>query len=191
MNTHKRIQTLSIAALLIAVGTVIPLFMPKIIIGPMSFTLASHVAVMIALFISPAVAIAVSLGTTLGFMIAGFPFVVVMRALSHVIWALAGAMYIKKNPDIFETPLKAVRFNLAIALLHAIGEMIVVVPFYFGAGMYVQTFSYMVFGLVGLGTLVHSAVDFVITLVVWKALSQNASIAKIANVKKVYLIKNA
>ena len=49
----------------------------------------------------------------------------------------------------------------------------------------------MVFGLVGLGTLVHSAVDFVITLVVWKALSQNASIAKIANVKKVYLIKNA
>ena len=56
MNTHKRIQTLSIAALLIAVGTVIPLFMPKIIIGPMSFTLASHVAVMIALFISPAVA---------------------------------------------------------------------------------------------------------------------------------------
>ena len=191
MNTHKRIQTLSIAALLIAVGTVIPLFMPKIIIGPMSFTLASHVAVMIALFISPAVAIAVSLGTTLGFMIAGFPFVVVMRALSHVIWALAGAMYIKKNPDIFETPLKAVRFNLAIAFLHAIGEMIVVVPFYFGAGMDVQTFSYMVFGLVGLGTLVHSAVDFVITLVVWKALSQNASIAKIANVKKVYLIKNA
>ena len=78
MNTHKKIQTLSIAALLIAVGTVIPLFMPKIIIGPMSFTLASHVAVMIALFISPAVAIAVSLGTTLGFMIAGFPFVVVM-----------------------------------------------------------------------------------------------------------------
>ena len=75
--------------------------------------------------------------------------------------------------------------------MHAIGEMIVVVPFYFGAGMDVQTFSYMVFGLVGLGTLVHSAVDFVITLVVWKALSQNASIAKIANVKKVYLIKNA
>lgn len=191
MNTHKKIQTLSIAALLIAVGTVIPLFMPKIIIGPMSFTLASHVAVMIALFISPAVAIAVSLGTTLGFMIAGFPFVVVMRALSHVIWAFVGAMYIKKNPNLFETPFKAVRFNLAIALLHAIGEMVVVVPFYFGAGMDVQTFCYMVFGLVGLGTLVHSAVDFVITLVVWKALSQNASIAKIANVKKVYLIKNA
>ena len=38
MNTHKRIQTLSIAALLIAVGTVIPLFMPKIIIGPCSLS---------------------------------------------------------------------------------------------------------------------------------------------------------
>ena len=47
----------------------------------------------------------------------------------------------------------------------------------------------MVFGLVGLGTLVHSAVDFVITLVVWKALSQNASIAKLQTLKKFILLK--
>lgn len=191
MNTHKKIQTLTIAALLIAIGTVIPSFMPKVVIGPMSFTLASHVAVMIALFISPAVAISVSLGTTLGFMIAGFPFVVVLRALSHVIWAVVGSLYIQKNPNIFETPLKTLKFNLMMACLHAIGEMIVVIPFYYGAGMDVQTFCYMVFGLVGLGTLIHSSVDFAISLVVWKALSQNSSIAKIANVKKVYLIKNA
>lgn len=191
MNTHKKIQTLTIAALLIAVGTVIPSFMPKVIVGPMSFTLASHVAVMIALFISPSVAISVALGTTLGFLMAGFPFVVVLRALSHVIWAFAGSLYIQKNPNIFEKPLKALQFNLFIAILHAIGEMVVVIPFYRGAGMDVQAFCYMVFGLVGIGTIIHSSVDFIISLVVWKALSQNSSIAKISNVKKVYLIKNA
>ena len=59
MKSHKHMQVFVLASLLIAVGTVIPMLMPKIIIGPMSFTLASHVAVMIAIFISPAVAIAV------------------------------------------------------------------------------------------------------------------------------------
>lgn len=69
--------------------------------------------------------------------------------------------------------------------------MIVVIPFYWGAGMDLQAFIYMVFGLVGLGTIIHSSVDFVISLVVWKVLSKNASIANIANVKTVYLVKNA
>lgn len=191
MNTHKKIYTLTLSAILIAVGTVIPLFMPRVIVGPMSFTLASHVAVMIALFISPSVAVTVALGTTLGFVIAGFPFVVVLRALTHVVWALVGSMYIQKYPETFESPVKSVVFNLGIALLHAVGEMIVVIPFYWGNGMDVQAFCYMIFGLVGLGTLIHSSVDFMISLVTWKVLSKNSSIANISNVKNVYFIKNA
>ena len=47
MKSHKHMQVFVLASLLIAVGTIIPMLMPKIIIGPMSFTLASHVAVMI------------------------------------------------------------------------------------------------------------------------------------------------
>lgn len=191
MNTHKKIYTMTLSAILIAVGTVIPMFMPKVIVGPMSFTLASHVAVMLALFISPSVAIAVALGTTLGFFIAGFPLVVVIRALSHVIWAFLGAYYVKKYPQTFESPLKTILFNLAIAGMHAVGEMIAVIPFYYGTGMDIQTFCYMVFGLVGLGTIIHSSVDFGISLVVWKVLSKNASIANVSNVKKVYFMKNA
>lgn len=191
MNTHKKIYTMTLSAILIAVGTVIPMFMPRVIVGPMSFTLASHVAVMLALFISPSVAIAVALGTTLGFFFSGLPLVVVIRALSHVIWAFLGAYYVKKYPQTFESPLKTILFNLAIAGMHAVGEMIAVVPFYYGAGMDVQTFCYMVFGLVGLGTIIHSSVDFGISLVVWKVLSKNASIANVSNVKKVYFMKNA
>ena len=191
MNTHKKIYTLTLSAILIAVGTVIPLFMPKVIVGPMSFTLASHVAVMLALFISPSVAAAVALGTTLVFLIAGFQFVVVLRALTHVVWALVGSLYVQKHPETFQSPAKSILFNLGIALLHAIGEMIVVVPFYWGTGMDMQTFCYMVFGLVGLGTIIHSSVDFMISLVTWKVLSKYSCIANISNVKNVYLIKNA
>lgn len=192
MNTHKKILTMTLSALLIAIGIVIPMISPiKVTIGPMSFTLASHVAIMIALFVSPTVAVAVALGTTLGFFLAGFPDVVVLRALSHVIWAFVGAFYVQKNPDLFKSLVKTLIFNLAIALLHAVGEIIVVIPFYYSAGMDVQAFFYMVFGLVGLGTVVHSSVDFVISLIVWKALSEKTSIVNVSSVKKVYLIKNA
>lgn len=192
MNTHKKLLTMTLSALLIAVGVVIPMISPiKIQIGPMSFTLASHVAIMIALFVSAKVSVAVALGTTLGFLLAGFPDVVVLRALSHVVWALLGGLYIQKHSDLFQSSVKTLGFNLAIALIHGLGEMIVVVPFYYGAGMDLQAFCYMVFGLVGIGTIVHSSVDFIISLVVWKALTQNTDISNISNVKKVYLIKNA
>lgn len=191
MKSQKHMKVLVMASLLIAVGTVVPMIMPKVMIGPMSFTLASHVAVMVAIFISPAVALAVALGTTLGFFMAGFPFVVVMRALTHVIWAYLGAKYAQKNPQIFEKPLKTLQFNIVIALIHAIGEMIIVIPFYYGNGMDMQSFAYMIFGLVGLGTVIHSSIDFCITLPVWKALSQSRSINGISQVKTINLIKNA
>lgn len=184
MKSHIKIQTMMFTAILIAVGTVIPMFMPKVEIGPMSFTLASHVATMIAIFISPMVALIVALGTTLGFLLAGFPFIVVLRALSHIIFAYLGACYIKKHPDTFQSVSKSIIFNIAIACLHAIGEMVIVIPFYYGQGD-LQAFLYMIFGLVGIGTLVHSSVDFVISLIVWKALVQNSNVQKIAYVKSV------
>lgn len=190
MNTHNKIYTMTLSAILIAIGTVIPLFMPKVIVGPMSFTLASHVAIMIAIFISPQVALAVSIGTTLGFLIAGFPFIVVLRALTHIIWAFVGAMYAKKQPETFASPMKTLGFNGSLALIHAIAEMIIVIPFYFGTIMDTQAFVYMVFGLVGVGTFVHSSVDFAISLVVWKVLAKNKSIANVSNVKNLYLLKN-
>ena len=66
MKTNS-VKRLTISALLIAMGIIIPMVMPRITIGPASFTLASHVPVFIAMFISPVVAIAVSLGKVLVF----------------------------------------------------------------------------------------------------------------------------
>lgn len=72
MKRKQSVQMLCISALLIAVGIVIPMVMPKIVIPPASFTLASHVPIFIAMMISPPVAMAVAIGTTLGFFLAGF-----------------------------------------------------------------------------------------------------------------------
>ena len=66
MKKHS-VRHLTIAALLIGMGIVIPMVMPKIVIGPASFTLASHVPLFVAMFFSPGMAIAVALGTTFGF----------------------------------------------------------------------------------------------------------------------------
>ncbi|NLJ30821.1 MAG: hypothetical protein GX424_04340, partial [Clostridiales bacterium] len=55
MKRENGLIKMIIAALLIAIAIIIPMFFPKIIVGPASFTLASHVPVMIALFISPLV----------------------------------------------------------------------------------------------------------------------------------------
>ena len=49
MNTRTQTKHITIAALLIAIGILIPMISPlKIILEPASFTLASHVATMIA-----------------------------------------------------------------------------------------------------------------------------------------------
>lgn len=184
MNTSNKIHTMVLSALLIAVGILIPIISPiKVIIEPMSFTLASHVAIMIAIFVSPFVAVATAAGTTLGFLLYGFPLPVVLRALSHIIWAFAGAYYLKKHPETMTSLWKTSVFSIVIALIHAAGEIVVAVPFYFGTTT--NSFIYMVFGLVGVGTIIHSCIDFIISIAVWKILVKNKSIASVANVKDV------
>ena len=106
---NKETKALVFTAILVAFGILITMEKPiKVIIGPASFTLASHVPVFLAMFISPLVAILVALGTSFGFLMAGFPIVIVMRAVSHFIFALLGSLWIKKHPNDFKKPLRAV-----------------------------------------------------------------------------------
>ena len=143
---------------------------------PVSFTLASHVAIFIAMFISPAMAVAVSLGTTLGFFLAGFPLTVVLRALTHVIFALAGAIYLKKHDN---APIQSVRsslgFSFVIGVLHAFCEVLVVLPFYLNGSMpqanYEKGFFVSIFLLVGVGSVIHSMVDMCISIWLYKPIS--------------------
>lgn len=166
---------LTITALLITIGIVIPMFSPlKIVLEPASFTLASHVAIFIAIYISPGVAVAVAIGTAAGFFFGGFPIVIVFRAASHVVFALVGALIIKRLPDLMSGGLKLRGLSLGLALIHAICELAVVSIFYFSGGMsqtyYQSGFMLSVLLLVGLGTVVHSMIDFEIAFLVVKPL---------------------
>lgn len=166
----NNVKHLTISALLIGLGILIPMVMPKIVIGPASFTLASHVPVFIAMFFSPVVAIAVVLGTTFGFFLSTTP-IIALRAFSHLIFAVIGAKYLQKHPKIV---LKSGKFtlvngrfqlfNIGIGIIHAVAEMLVVSAFYFMGNMpetfYSQGYLYTVFLLMGVGGLIHSLVDF-------------------------------
>nr|WP_312578581.1 hypothetical protein [Sedimentibacter sp.] len=173
MNRNQKLYTMSISAMLCALGIVIPIISPiKITLEPASFTLASHVAIFIAMFISPFTAVFVSVGTTLGFLLAGFPIVIVMRAATHVIFAFVGAVILKKHPEIISNIKSEIPFSFGIAVLHAVSEVLVVLPFYFSnsmsAGYYARGFVVSIVLLVGLGSIVHSMVDFYFSQVIWK-----------------------
>lgn len=179
MNKQK-VTTMTIAALLCAVGIIIPMFAPKILIPPASYTLGSHVPIFIAMFLSPTVAITVSLVTTIGFFISGFPLIIVTRALTHVIFASVGAYILKKNKHVFKNMGTTFLYSFLISLLHAIGEVIAVTFFYTGgeiSAMYKEVgYLVSVVGLVGVGSLVHSMLDFSLAVIVWKPLQNIISV---------------
>lgn len=118
-------RNLTITALLMALAIMIPIMMPlKVVIPPASYTLASHVPIFLAMFLSRKMAACVVIGSTLGFFVAGFPIVIVMRAASHIIFALMGAYYIKHHPGVLTGALSFGVFNLVCAIIHAIGEVL-------------------------------------------------------------------
>ncbi len=176
MNRNNN-RSMVISALLCAIGIVIPIISPlKITLEPASFTLASHVAIFIAMFISPSTALFVAIGTTVGFFMAGFPIVIVLRAASHIVFATVGAFYLKKHHNTLKSFKSSQVYSLAIGLMHGISEVLVVIPFYLGNNMtsayYAKGFTVSVVLLVGVGTVVHSMVDFYLAQVIWKPISK-------------------
>ena len=153
---HKNIYQLVLAGVLCAIGLVVPMVMPKVIIGPMSFTLGAHAAIFLAMLISPKVAAAVCLGTTMGFFVTT-PLIIAARAATHIIFALVGALIIRRYPNIMESFVAGIGLNLGLAVLHALGEVLVVAPFFFKGYMFTQEqlsngFVMSVIVLVGAGT---------------------------------------
>lgn len=169
---HKNIYQLVLAGVLCAIGLVVPMVMPKVIIGPMSFTLGAHVAIFLAMFISPKVAAAVCLGTTMGFFVTT-PLIIAARAATHIIFSLVGALIIKRYPNIMESFVAGIGLNLGLAVLHALGEVLVVAPFFFSGHMFTPEqlsngFVMSVIVLVGAGTVLHSVMDCSISVLLWK-----------------------
>jgi niacin transporter len=176
-------QRVTAAALLTAVGILIPLVMPGIVVEPASFTLASHVAIFIAMMLSPAIAAAVAVGTTIGFLIK-FPVVIALRAASHLVFVTVGSLYLQKHPETLASPVKVHVFSLLIAVLHSLCELVVVCFFYFGGALkadyYQFGFFYAMILVTGGGYIVHSLIDFEIALGIYKALCKQRGFAALA-----------
>ncbi|HAP4904388.1 TPA: hypothetical protein IUX72_000662 [Enterococcus faecalis] len=199
MKTNS-VKRLTISALLIAMGIIIPMVMPRITIGPASFTLASHVPVFIAMFISPVVAIAVSLGTGFGFFLSATP-IIALRALSHLIFAVIGAVILQEHPEILINKEgkftllngKLQLFNVGIGVIHSAAELVVVSVFYTMGNLpgtyYTAGFMYSIFLLMGVGGLIHSLVDFSIAYFLASTLSKHVDIPTFTEAKQPKVIK--
>ena len=169
-----KVRNLIIAAMLTALGILIPMMMPvKLIIGPASFTLAAHVPVMAAMFFSPLMTAFVALGTTLGFMISIPVPTIWLRALMHLPVMTVGAYVLKKYPEFVHQKVKIQIFNFILGIFHAGLETLVVYAFYSLGFANIEQGALLNFILlIALGGLVHSMIDFNLALGLGNVLSK-------------------
>lgn len=166
MNTNisNKIKNIILAGLFIALSIVIPMFMPKFSLPPFTFTVASHVPIFLAAFISPPMAAVVALGSALGFLFSGLPAYVAARAATHLVFALI-ASYMLKNGYALKNAFHVFIFLLVTGVVHGLLEVLVVIPFGFGGEKLLFTAV-----VLGGGTILHNALDFTIAYFIYKAL---------------------
>lgn len=163
----SKTKLLTISAVLVAFGFVIPYFMPSIQVVPgyVTVTIGSHAPIMMAMFINPLTALITSLLTTVAFLAKGMPLPIVIRAFSHCIFAVLGSFVAKKC---LNKKLTLVLFSLVISLIHAFFEIIAVyVSFLILGGNQVNISPFYVFVIVGAVSIVHSLVDFFIAYFIY------------------------
>lgn len=156
MNNRITIKDITIGALLTALAIVIPIiFGPyKLIIGPFTATLGSHVPLFISMAINPTVAIMVGIGSTIGFLLTA-PLIVAARAAMHIIVGGLGAYLIQKK-------FSYIKAFAIVMPVHAILEALVVLPFGWGLDKALY--------IVGIGTALHHSLDAIIALSILVAL---------------------
>ncbi|MDR2167239.1 MAG: hypothetical protein LBE35_05240 [Clostridiales bacterium] len=148
------------AGLLIAIGVLIPLVSPlRLVLGPASYTLGSHIAIFVAMFISPGTALAVTMGTTVGFFLGGFPIIIVWRAASHIIFVALGLIYLSKIDKRALRGLRLRVFSLWIGIVHGLSEAAFVLLFFMGQFPAGQG-PLWILAFIGAGSLLHSLIDF-------------------------------
>lgn len=167
-ESHISTRNLVITALLIALAMIIPMYFGflRVVVPPFfTATIASHVPQFIAMMISPVVAVAVGAGSALGFFLAGYGPVVALRATSHIVWGLMGALMIKKEHKHL-TAGKLITIILLTGVVHGVYEGLVIIPFLAQKG----TLTFAAIGVTGFGTFLHHLVDAAIAVPIASAL---------------------
>lgn len=153
-------RQLAVGALLTSLALVIPLvfrgwlqvYVPML---GLSATLASHVPSMLAMFVSPFVAVLVGVGSVIGFAMTLGP-VIAARAASHIAFGLVGAMMVQRGA-------RPVSVLVATLPVHALLEG-------FAVWLLVRQ-TEAAWAVAGL-TVLHHAADAAITLSVVGALAR-------------------
>ena len=176
LNTQLKTRDLVVSALLIAIGILIPMIFTglpfRIVVGPYSATLMAHVPIIIAMFISPWTAVFTAVGTTIGFFFTA-PFVVAVRAASHIVFAIVGAYMLKRGSNLIVT-------GISTGIIHAVFEGIVVLIFFATGASTSDTYSSVAMMWITMGgTLAHHVVDFAIAVAVGSALARAHMIPKL------------
>jgi len=155
---HVKIKNLIMGGLLTALAIILPIFPGsyfRVVIPPFTATLASHVPVMLAMFINPTLAVVTALGSAVGFGFATGNIVVAFRAAMHIFFGFAGAKMVEKGYPVYA-------IILVTMFIHGISEALIVLPFGFdlkSAGV-----------IVGVGTMLHHIADSLISLAVYGSL---------------------
>lgn len=156
MKTKSTLR-LTISSMLAALSLAIPLLLAgtvSIVIGPFTATPASHVPTFLSALFGPGTAALVGVASALGFFVKLGP-LVGLRAAMHVPTGVAASLMLRRGAS----------YPLALLLtapLHALLETIVALAYGF-------QFKHALF-VVGLGTLVHHAVDSAIAITLWGSL---------------------
>ena len=103
---------------------------------------------------------------------------VVLRALSQVVFVAIGAFLLAKKPAVMKNGLSIFLFGLVMGVIHGVLEAVVVTAFWFSGMTMEGTFVSTVLGLVGVGTVVHSMVDYYLALLIWQPVSRAAKSAR-------------
>ena len=171
MNTRKKTQFMTMTALLTAIAILIPIVMP---FKNCHSTCFLHFGephryfyryVLVALdgnFCHPSL----KFWIFDGWLSHGYRF----RAFSHIFFGTLGALYLQKFPDTLDKPKSSWIFNFVLAVVHALAEVLACIVFYATSGTNVENMFYVLFVLVGFGTIIHSMVDYTLALAVYKVL---------------------
>lgn len=160
-------KNIVVGGMLTGLAIMIPLLLggtPLMVVIPPGFTatIASHLPSMLAMAISPGVAIMVGIGSALGFTLR-ISAMVGARALTHSIFGGIGALAYRKG-----MPFWAVL--LITAPIHAIAEGIILLPF--GVDFH------QALVITGIGTIIHHLIDSGITITVYHTLTQLSILKK-------------
>lgn len=157
---NNKTRQMVYAGLLTALAIIIPIqfIFLRFTFGPFTATLVSHVPMILAMLISPFVAVVVGIGSTIGFLMAGSDPIIIARAATHIIVGYVGAKIIMKS----QSYITAVTIT---APIHGLLEAAIVIPF-FGLNIY------KILVVVAVGTILHHAVDSTIAYVTVKAVAK-------------------